>query len=47
MSIVTLKELLNIAENRKIAVGAFSVGNMEMVLGAIKAAEKTNTPIII
>ena len=47
MSIVTLKELLNIAENREIAVGAFSVGNMEMVLGAIKAAEKTNTPIII
>ncbi len=47
MSIVTLKELLNIAEKRKIAIGAFSVGNMEMVLGAIKAAEKTNTPIII
>ncbi len=47
MPIVTLKELLNRAESEKIAVGAFSVGNMEMVLGAIKAAEKTDTPIII
>lgn len=47
MPLVTLKELLTRAENKKIAVGAFSVGNMEMVLGAIKAAEKTNTPIII
>lgn len=47
MSLVTLKELLNRAEKKKIAVGAFSVGNMEMVLGAVKAAEKTNTPIII
>lgn len=27
MSIVTLKELLNEVENRKIVVGAFSVGN--------------------
>ena len=47
MSLVTLKELLNLAEERKIAIGAFSVGNMEMVLGAVKAAEKSNTPIII
>ena len=47
MSLVTLKELVSRAEAEKIAVGAFSVGNMEMVLGAVKAAEKTNTPIII
>lgn len=47
MPLVTLKALLDRAENEKIAVGAFSVGNMEMVLGAVKAAERTNTPIII
>ena len=47
MSLVTLNELLKRAEEQKIAIGAFSVGNMEMVLGAVKAAEKTNTPIII
>lgn len=47
MPLVTLKKLLERAENKKIAVGAFSVGNMEMILGAVKAAEKTNTPIII
>lgn len=47
MPLVTLKELINKADTKKIAVGAFSVGNMEMVLGAVKAAEKTDTPIII
>lgn len=47
MSLVTLKELVERADKKNIAVGAFSVGNMEMVLGAVKAAEKTQTPIII
>ena len=47
MSLVTLKELVKRAEEKKIAVGAFSVGNMEMILGAIKAAEEMETPIII
>ncbi len=47
MPLVSLKTLLKRAEEKKIAVGAFSVGNMEMILGAIKAAEETNTPIII
>lgn len=47
MSLVTLRELIDRAEQRKVAVGAFSVGNMEMILGAIRAAEETNTPIII
>lgn len=47
MPLVTLKELLHRADAQKIAVGAFSVGNMEMVLGAVKAAEETKTPIII
>lgn len=47
MPIVTLKELITRVEEKKIAVGAFSVGNMEMILGAIRAAEEMNTPIII
>ncbi len=47
MSLVTLKELISEADKRGVAIGAFSVGNMEMVLGAIKAAEELNTPIIL
>ena len=47
MPIVNLKKLIENADKNNVAVGAFSVGNMEMVLGAIKAAEETNTPIII
>ena len=47
MSLVTLKALVeNAAENGR-AVGAFSVGNMEMIRGAVKAAAELNTPIIL
>ena len=35
------------AEKKGVAVGAFSVGNMEMVMGAVKAAEELETPIIL
>lgn len=47
MSLVTLNTLLQRAEKNGVATGAFSVGNMEMILGALKAAEETNTPIIL
>lgn len=47
MPIVTLKDLVSRANEQGKAVGAFSVGNMEMILGAIRAAEETKTPIII
>lgn len=47
MALVTLKELLKNAEDNKKAVGAFSVGNMEMIIGAVNAAEETNTPVIL
>lgn len=47
MSLVPMKTLLDEAEKRNIAVGAFSVGNMEMVMGAVAAAEELNTPIIL
>ncbi len=47
MAIVPMKTLLEKAEKSNIATGAFSVGNMEMVMGAIWAAEELNTPIIL
>ena len=47
MSISNMKELIIDAESDNCAVGAFSVGNMEMIIGAIKAAEELDTPIIL
>jgi fructose-bisphosphate aldolase class II len=47
MGLVKMKELLNQASERNRAVGAFSVGNLEMVKGAVKAAEDMNTSIIL
>ena len=47
MALVTMKKLLENAERKGVAVGAFSVGNMEMVMGAVRAAEELNTPIIL
>ena len=47
MALVKMKELLKRAEEKNIGCGAFSVGNMEMVKGAIRAAEELNTPIIL
>ena len=47
MALVTMKELLERAKNNHRGIGAFSVGNMEMVKGAIQAAEELDTPIIL
>lgn len=47
MSLVKMKTLLEQAKKNNRGVGAFSVGNMEMVKGAVKAAEELNTPIIL
>ncbi len=47
MALCSMKELLHQAEKQNAAVGSFSVGNMEMVMGAIKAAEEMNTPIML
>ena len=47
MALVPMKKLLENAEQKGIAVGAFSVGNMEMVMGAVWAAEELNMPIIL
>ncbi|NLK28487.1 MAG: class II aldolase [Clostridiales bacterium] len=47
MSLVQMKSLLQKAEAGNYGVGAFSVANMEMVMGAIRAAEESNSPLII
>ena len=47
MGLVKMKDLLNQASEQNRAVGAFSVGNLEMIKGAVKAAEEMNTPIIL
>lgn len=47
MALVKMKDLLKRAEKKNIGCGAFSVGNMEMVKGAIRAAEELETPIIL
>lgn len=45
--IVTLKELLEIAKAENKAVGSFTCPNMEIVMGTIRAAEESQSPIII
>lgn len=47
MALVKMKTLLEQAVAEKRGVGAFSVGNMEMVKGAVQAAEEMNTPVIL
>lgn len=47
MALVKMKDLLRRAEEKNVGCGAFSVGNMEMVRGAIRAAEELDTPIIL
>lgn len=47
MPLVKMKTLIERADKENKAVGAFSVGNMEMVMGAVRAAEEMNTPIIL
>lgn len=47
MALAKLKDLLKEADKHVYAVGAFSIANMEMVMGAIKAAEELKAPIIL
>lgn len=37
--------LVKMTELNSFAVGAFNISNMEMAMGAIKAAEELNTPL--
>ena len=47
MSLVNMRELLKNAKEGNYAVGSFSIANMEMIIGAIKAAEELRSPIIL
>ena len=47
MSLVNMKQLIADAGAAGVGVGAFNVGNMEMIMGVVKAAEQTNTPVIM
>lgn len=42
-----MKTLLADAEKENYAVGAFNVANMEMILGAVRAAQDMNSPAIL
>lgn len=45
--LVTLKQILNLCEARKCAVGSFNTPNLESVMAVIGAAEELNVPVII
>ena len=45
--LVTLKEILKIAEEKKIAIGSFNTPNMTALQAVIGAAEELNQPVII
>ena len=45
--LVTLKEILQIAEERKIAVGSFNTPNLESINAVIKGAEELAVPVIV
>lgn len=45
--LVNMRDLLKDAQKGNYAVGSFSVANMEMVLGVLKAAEELNAPVIL
>ena len=45
--LVTLKEIMKIAEERKIAIGAFNGTTLEGLTAIIEAAEEMNTPVVL
>ena len=45
--LVTLKEILKIAEEKKIAIGSFNTPNLTSLKAVISAAEELNQPVII
>ena len=45
--LVTLKEILDIAKERKIAVGSFNTPNLESLMAVIGGAEELGVPVII
>ncbi|AVP55366.1 fructose-bisphosphate aldolase [Clostridium tetani] len=47
MSIVKMKQLLKNAKKGQYGIGAFSISNMETIIGAVRAAEELKSPIIL
>ena len=47
MSLAMMEHLLYDVNKNKMAIGAFNIANMEVLMGVIKAAEYLNTPVII
>jgi fructose-bisphosphate aldolase class II len=47
MSLVTLKEVLAFAEEKKAAIPAFNIDNMEIVQSILTACEEENYPVIL
>ena len=47
MALVRMDKLLDKAEKEHYGIGAFNVGNMEMIIGTVKAAEEAKQPIIM
>lgn len=45
--LVNLKEILQLAEAKKIAIGSFNTPNLESLIAVISAAEELNQPVII
>ena len=45
--LVTLKEVLDLAQKGNFAIPAFNVYNMETTMGVIQAAEEAKAPVII
>lgn len=45
--LVTMKQILKIAEARKCAVGSFNTPNLESLIAILGAAEELNQPVII
>ena len=47
MSLVSMKVLLEQAAKGNYGIGAFSIADMEMIMGVIKAAEEKKSPVIL
>ena len=45
--LVTLRQIMNLCEAKKCAVGSFNTPNLEAVMAVIGAAEELNVPVII
>jgi fructose-bisphosphate aldolase class II len=45
--LVTLKDILAIAEKRSFGIGSFNAPNLESIIGIVDAAEDLNIPVVI